>query len=190
MSNSVSLVLLCEDERHAQFIQAFLRTKKRRLTRQSFPDGYKSHARGGIKPNNAFVLAKAIDEISEARKVPPKRALILAIDGDSYGYASRCGAIAAQLKEQSMAPLGDKERIALVVPCRNIETWVHHFSGHAANETDEFGHLYPKRSYDAKPQARMFADWVSDGNAQEVQELPALNAAREELRRLHSLMRD
>ena len=188
MSNSVSLVLLCEDRRHEQFVTAFLRAKKRRITRLSFPSAYKSHEKGGAKRSNAFVLSKATEEIGAARKVPPKRALILIIDGDNRGYASRCGEIAARLKAEDMAQLTDKERIALIVPCRNIETWVHHFAGEIADETTNYKDLY--RNAETLPQARAFADWVSDGNVEEVADLPALNAAREELRRLHDLMRE
>lgn len=187
MSNKVSIVLLCEDERHEQFIKAFLKGKRRRLARISFPKLHKSHEKGGEQRNNAFVLAKASDEIEEARKVPPKRALILVIDGDNHTYASRCGEIDRRLREQKLEVLNDKERIALLIPCCNIETWVHHFAGHMPDEKQDFKSLY--RNSNTLPQAQAFADWVSDGNAEEVANLPALNAARVELRRLHELMK-
>ena len=184
MSNKVDIALLCEDESHEQFIKKFLR-RKGRSYRRVFPDGYRSRETGGVRPNNAFVLERATIEIGQARKVPPKRALILVIDGDARGFASRCGEIAANLKAANLAPLDASERIALIVPCRNIETWIHHFAGEVTDETQ----LYSKRDYEANEQAEAFAEWVSDGNAQEVETLPALNAARKELRRLHELMR-
>ena len=184
MSNRVDIALLCEDESHEQFIKKFLR-RKNRSYRRVFPDGYKSRESGGARPNNAFVLERATTEIAAARKVPPKRALILVIDGDARGFASRCGEIAANLKAANMPQLDSAERIALVVPCRNIETWIHHFAGEATDETQ----IYSKRDTNARKAAQAFADWVSDGNAVEVAELPALNAARDELRRLHELMK-
>ena len=184
MSNRVDIALLCEDESHEQFIKRFLRLKSRSY-RRVFPSGYKSRETGGARPNNAFVLERATTEIAAARKVPPKRALILMIDGDARGFASRCGEIAANLKAANMLPLNSTERIALIVPCRNIETWIHHFAGETTVETQ----VYSKRNYEANEQATKFADWVSDGNAVEVAELPALNAARDELRRLHELMK-
>ncbi len=188
MSNRVGIVLLCEDARHEQFIREFLR-QKGRFARRVFPDGYKRRVPGGAKPNNSFVVGRAPQEIKEARVAPPKRALVIVIDGDTRGYASRCGEIARELKAQKMAALGDKERIALVIPCRNIETWIHHFRGNETNETEEFGSFYPKATYDALPQAQAFADFVSDGAAAEVADLPALDAARGELRRLNELMK-
>lgn len=187
MSNRVNIVLLCEDNRHEQFVREFLK-KKGRSARRVFPDAYKSHEKGGAKPNNAFVLENAAREIKVARKVPPKRALVLVIDGDDRGAASRTGNLREILKNEGAEPLSDKERIAVVVPCRNIETWIHHFNGHATNETDEFGEHYPKKTYDATPQAKAFAEFVSDGTSSEVPHLPALNSGRSELRRLHQLM--
>ncbi len=184
MSNRVDIALLCEDESHEQFIKKFLR-RKGRSYRRVFPDGYKSRETGGVRPNNAFVLERATTEIAAARKVPPKRALILVIDGDTRGFASRCGEIAANLKSANMLALGATERIAVLVPCRNIETWIHHFAGEATDETQ----TYSKRDTNANEAATAFADWVSDGNAEAVAELPALNAARDELRRLHDLMK-
>ena len=187
MSNRVDIVLLCEDRRHEQFVRAFLKGKKRRLARISFPKLYKSHEAGGKKRNNGFVLGEAVEEIDKARKVPPKRALILVIDGDKRGYASRNGQIASKLKAEKITALNEKECIALLVPCRNIETWVHHFKGNETDESTDFKSFY--KDYNAAPEAQAFADWVSDGNAVEVAELPALNAARDELRRLHELMK-
>ena len=121
MSNRVDIALLCEDESHEQFIKKFLR-RKGRSYRRVFPDGYKSREAGGVQPNNAFVLERATIEIAAARKIPPRRALILVIDGDARGFASRCGEIAANLKAANMPQLDSAERIALIVPCRNIET--------------------------------------------------------------------
>ena len=187
MSNRVDTALLCEDESHEKFIGKFLRLK-RRSYRRVFPNGYKAQAKGSVQANNAFVLNRAAIEITAARKVPPKRALIIVIDGDKRGYASRCGEIAGRLKAENMAPLTDKERIALIVPCRNTETWVHHFAGNEADEKTDYKDFY--RNVEILPQAQAFAEWVSHGNAEEVADLPALNAAREELRRLHDLMRD
>ena len=184
MSNRVDIALLCEDESHERFIKKFLRLKSRSY-RRVFPSGYKSRETGGVRPNNAFVLERATIEIAAARKIPPRRALILVIDGDARGFASRCGEMAAKLKAANMPQLDSAERIALVVPCRNIETWIHHFAGETTDETQ----IYSKRDYDVAEPATAFADWVSDGNAVEVAELPALNAARDELRRLHELMK-
>ncbi len=183
MSNRVDIALLCEDENHEQFIKKFLRLKHRNY-RRVFPKAYKSGNSGGVQPNNAFVLNRAITEIAATRKVPPKRALILVIDGATRGLVNRRDDIAQRLKAEDKPLLSDKERIALIVPCRNIETWIHHFAGEITDETQ----VYSKREHDVKTGAEAFADWVSDGNADEVADLPALNAARVELRRLHKLM--
>lgn len=187
MSDRVAITLLCEDSRHEQFIREFLKEKKR-TARRVFPDGYRRREKGGVKPNNGFVLDRATVEVKEARKHPPKRALILVVDGDERGFESRVGKIIELLKNDGAKPLDKSERIAVIIPCCNIETWLHHFAGNEANETDDFKDLY--RQHDATPQAIAFAAWVSDGNATEVEHLPALNEARIELRRLHELMKN
>lgn len=186
MSNSIAL--LCEDHRHEQFIRIFLR-KKNRLVRRVFPDGYKSHEKGGVKPNNDKILKDVAREVRHARKSPPKRALVIVIDGDSRGLASRQRAINLALKEDQIDNLNSGDRVAVVVPCRNIETWVHHFAGNMANEVDDYEKLYPKRGYEADTEAKAFAELVSDGNSPPVLNLPALEAARLELRRLLELMK-
>ncbi len=184
MSNLVSIRLLCEDIAHEKFIQAFLR-KKGRFAVRAYPDSYRSHEKGGEKPNNGFVLSNAAKEVKVARKVPPKRALIIVVDGDERGAASRLGHLAQLLKEQEQEALKSGERITTVIPCRNIETWIHHFNGEAVNETD----TYSKNKFRIDDAAQSFADFVADGTSPPVPDLPALNAAREELRRLHDLMK-
>ncbi len=184
MSNSVSIRLLCEDSAHEKFIQAFLR-KKGRFARRAFPDSYRSHEKGGEKPNNGFVLNNTAKEVKVARKAPPKRALIIVIDGDTRGAASRQGNIAQVLKEAELEALNGSERITIVIPCRNIETWIYHFNGEMVDETEE----HPKKKFGVDDAAQLFAEFVESGDSAEVPHLPALNAARIELRRLHELMK-
>ena len=187
MSNKVSIALLCEDYHHAQFVNQFL-AKKKHFARRIFPDGYRRRETGGAKPNNDFVVRRAAREVKVVRKSHVKSALILVVDGDERGLPSRLGEIANEIKSAKMDALGGNELIAVLVPCRNIETWIHHFAGNEANETEDFAPRYAK-NYDAIAEADTFADWVSDGNAEAVAQLPALNEAREELRRLYALMK-
>lgn len=184
MSNSVSIRLLCEDIAHEKFVQAFLR-KKGRFAIRAYPDSYRSHEKGGRKPNNDFVLDNAPKEVGVARKASTKRALVIVIDGDTRGSASRQGNIAQVLKEAELEALNSSERITIVIPCRNIETWIHHFNGQMVDEITEFS----KKKYEIDNAAQAFAEFVDDGTSSAVPHLPALNAARIELRRLHELMK-
>lgn len=188
MPNNVYIVLLCEDHRHAQFVNEFLRGKGRSAYR-AFPDGYKGWEAGGIKPNQSFVLERSVQEVKNARTTRRRCALIAVVDGDTYGLIGRLKDINARLQSDGLNALRPEDRVAVVVPCRNIETWVHHFAGNMANEVDDYEKLYPKRGYEADTEAKAFAELVSDGNSPPVLNLPALEAARLELRRLLELMK-
>jgi hypothetical protein len=65
-------------------------------------------------------------------------ALITMLDADDRSVADRKqeldGSLAASGQEQRQA----SERIAVLVPRRNIETWIHRLRGNAVNESDSY----------------------------------------------------
>jgi hypothetical protein len=77
------------------------------------------------------------------------------------------------------------ERIAVLVPRRNIETWIHHLHGEQVNETDK----YPKFRGDESacdPAARAFAARCPAGIRED--DLPSLKDGCTELTRFFDLL--
>lgn len=63
---------------------------------------------------------------------------IVVIDGDVDGMARRREALCAALAEASLAPLGPGDRVLLLVPTRNVETWAWCLLGHEVDEETDF----------------------------------------------------
>jgi hypothetical protein len=62
---------------------------------------------------------------------------IVVIDGDVEGAAAR----RRRLLESIDSPLTTAERIVLLVPTRNVQTWGWRLLGHEVNESDDYKHL-------------------------------------------------
>jgi hypothetical protein len=63
---------------------------------------------------------------------------IVIVDGDLVGFQRRRESLLDRLKELSFPPLGSAERIVLLIPTRNVETWAWCLLGNAVNEVDDF----------------------------------------------------
>jgi hypothetical protein len=169
MSRGVEVVVLCEDKRHEQMVRAFLNRKDYNPHRYRFELG-----------NNGYVLAKFSERVKLIRSATHKIALIAAIDGDEKGLDGRVQELTKRLVDAGLPVLATSEPVVILVPSRNIETWIHHFSGNVVDETIR----YPKDKESHREEAAAFAEFVADGNAAPIPHLPALNAAREALRDL------
>jgi hypothetical protein len=66
--------------------------------------------------------------------------LVVSIDADTSSVEERQRQLDRKLEPYGMERRGLGERIAILVPKRNIETWVHYMMGEDVNEID----IYPK----------------------------------------------
>jgi hypothetical protein len=177
-----STIVLCEDETHWLFVYRWLLAK-------------------GAKPNEIVlvplpagrgagfqhVLGKYAREIGEYRRKAhhvQSRRLIVVLDGDASTAAQRVAELGAKLDEAGIAPRDVGERVCLLVPCRNGETWIHFFHGHPVDEVSDYKPLYPG---DAKAIAcvragQAFAAWLQAPPS--LGSPPALLAARSEAARV------
>jgi hypothetical protein len=155
-----STIVLCEDETHWLFVYRWLLakgSKPNEIVLVPLPAG-----RGA---GFQHVLSKYAREIGEYRRKAhhvQSRRLIVVLDGDVSTVAQRLAELGGKLDEAGVPARGTAERVCILVPCRNGETWIHFFHGHPVDEVSDYKPLYPG---DAKALAcsvagQAFADWL------------------------------
>jgi hypothetical protein len=93
-----------------------------------------------------------------------RAALLVHIDADTGSTERRHKRLAETLEQSSQAARGAQESIAILVPRRNIETWIHFLlHGAPVDETVEYP-KFPKRESEAWPAAEKF-DEASRGES-------------------------
>ena len=129
---SVKLVLLCEDQQLACFMRRFL---KRR--------GWKSHdIREEIAPigkgsGEQWVRERFPDELLAMRQ-RGNVALVVGTDADTMTVADRIATLDNLCQARGIAIRTAQERVIMVVPKRNIETWFAYLRGTNTNEIDTY----------------------------------------------------
>jgi hypothetical protein len=174
----VRVIVLFEDQEQ----ECFLRHLSKRL---------------GLRPvryencqNNAGVLQRLGREVDALRERSHQKnlGLVVVIDADDKGLKGRVDEILARIvADASAGARRSAERIALVVPAREIENWYVHLCVPAARPIDE------TRDYKPTPEWRSLASdigaaakqcaaaWAPEAGRIDP---PSLSAAREELARV------
>lgn len=159
MPNSVYAVVLCEGLQDWVFC-------RRALISLGIPgrDIYPVMSPDGKGSGEQFVresYAKQV-EASRARNARRRAALVVHTDADARTVVNRAASLATALAQASQPPRGPDEAIALLIPRRNIETWIHFYlSGPPIDEEN----AYPKfegREAECWPAAEAFAANVRD----------------------------
>lgn len=143
------VVVLCEDKQQAVFLRRLLKARGyfRIRVREDYPEG-----RGAA---TAYVIRRFPSEAGEQRASAShmRQGLAVAIDADDRTTDQRF----ADLWRGVARPRGTDEKIAVFIPKRNIETWIHYLLGRPdVNEQD----TYPKlrdRERDCQPAVARFA---------------------------------
>ena len=136
---SAKVVLLCEDEQSACFARRLL---KRR--------GFSSHdlreqiAPPGKGSGEQWVRDRLPNEVMALRA---KRSLGLFVltDADVHTVSERIETLAQKCQEEHVAWRDASEPIILIIPRRNIETWLAYLRGQDVDETS----VYPKYAAEA-----------------------------------------
>jgi hypothetical protein len=85
----------------------------------------------------SFVLDRYTEEVQGIRGGSSERALLVLVDADTQSMREREAELDRRLQEARQERRQARERIALWVPKRQIETWVHFLThGEADEETD------------------------------------------------------
>jgi hypothetical protein len=146
---SFRLRALIEDRDHEQFLRGLVdrlgRGASRTLRVEPYPSG-----RGA---GEQHVRQKFPQFVAELRSQRFQEGLwgIVVIDGDVEGAPGR----RRRLIESLETKLLPTERIVLLVPTRNVQTWGWCLLGHEVTETDDYTHEVEKASVSLR---RLFGD--------------------------------
>lgn len=165
--------LLLEDENHENFAKRLLEQlcgAEPRIIRADRPKG------GGDA--SEFVIREFPDVLKKAlrRKPGENRVLVVVIDGDGHGVAKRRRSLEDSLRKAGADAIADTESVIVLVPTRNIETWLNETSAsEAVNYKSPFGRWVRA---DFERAARRILGSGPD--------LPSVLEAREEIARLRA----
>ncbi|KHD08541.1 hypothetical protein PN36_05625 [Candidatus Thiomargarita nelsonii] len=127
------LVILCEDLRHYHFARKFFQSRGlKKIIPNICPKGRRS--------GEQYVREHYAQELKAYRSKANylNIALVVVIDADLKSIDERIKSL------DDPNPRSDTENIAIFVPARNIETWIHYLNGHDYNEKDSYKSLYNK----------------------------------------------
>lgn len=173
MTRRVRLVVIAEDAQSEMFLRRVLYGlgfTGRDLTFKTAPKAVQSADRWVIETH--AVEAKKLRANVHAQ---PNTGMVTCIDADHHAVVERH----AQLNEAMETSREPQERMAWIVPKRNIETWLHASSGQPAEEVTDYkrrGH--EPVSCDKAAEAFLKASLKQDTT------LPSLHTARAEIERV------
>lgn len=174
----MQIVLLCEDTQHETFVRRYLNTvgwSTRRLRVERAPGGRGSGAQ--------FVRTRFPNELAEyRRRRHVTQALIVVVDGDNLGVVERRAELDEACRENEVEVRQADERVLVLVPSWNVETWIAYLDG---QKVDEMRPDYPRLR---KPrQCQQHVDTLADmcrGDGLRAPAPPSLEAACAEYQRL------
>jgi hypothetical protein len=173
----VQIIILCEDRQQEVFARHFLKQR-------GFTGIFRSNiCPSGSQSGEQYVRDRYPLEVKAYRQNRNRVSigLVVLIDADNYSLKQRVNQLAETLDKERQ----DNEAIAIFVPKRNIETWIHYLDGNSIDEEES----YPKllKEGDCKPAV---ADLAEQCRSQSLPEnIPeTLKVACEEFQRLLSLL--
>ena len=128
------VVVLCEDIVHLNFVRRYLILRgiqSRRIRGKIAPPG-----RGA---GDQYVIENYPIEVQAIRSRSYLRAgLVVVIDADKSSIDDRLRQLEQSLTQSGQPSRGANERIGLLSPKRNIETWIFYLLGNTVNEDDDY----------------------------------------------------
>jgi hypothetical protein len=174
------VVVLAEDQRQVRFIRAYL--KGRSFDNHDIRVEPVSSGRGSGEQWVRERYAEAV-RAYRWRSARAATALVVVLDADSGSVDRRMQQLRQALAQAEQDERSDPEKIAHMIPKRNIETWILCLNGTQANEDTDY-RAEPGVDKQIPTAATVFFDW-SRRNAQVPQHcIPSLHLAIPEVRRL------
>lgn len=131
------VVILCEDLVSFNLLRRYvLRAfgKRTRIVNRVAPQG---RGAGEKYVRNNFV--KEVEALRRCHRASLKSTVLLVhMDADVHAVRKAQQELAEELRRAKVAARDQAEPIAVVIPKRNIETWIHGLSGMAVNENDDY----------------------------------------------------
>ncbi|GBF81918.1 hypothetical protein [Aphanothece sacrum] len=178
--NRVQIVILCEDRQQEVFARYFLEQR-----------GFNSRFRAKINPPGSqsgeqYVRTEYAKEVQAYRQNKNRisLALVVIIDADQFTVEERLNQLANTLKNNRQPD----EAIAIFIPKRNIETWIHHLQGTLVDETTSYGKFVNNEASCKGDIKQLVNQCYSQNLPNNVP--PSLQKACEEFQRLLPLLKD
>ncbi|MDD2260873.1 MAG: hypothetical protein PHW20_01270 [Clostridia bacterium] len=139
-----TLAIICEDTQQECFARKFLYRmgwNNRQLRVVKNPSG-----RGS---GEQWVREKYAQELANYRRSHVNYAFMAIVDGDNHGVRGRIKQFDNKCIELEFPVRDPKDQVAIIVPTRNIETWISYLEGKQVDETSS----YPKLHFESDCQA-------------------------------------
>ncbi|HEX2571558.1 MAG TPA: hypothetical protein VH877_18500 [Polyangia bacterium] len=181
VARDLRYVVLGEDTAHGNFVRRWLiaeGVEPRNIRLIPPPAGT-----GGA--GDEHVKRKYPEEVAYYRRRANAQrvALVIVIDADRETVRHRQRQLDEALSENQSPPRADPERIAILVPKRNIETWLHTLPGTPADEETDYKPLFVGKTAAAcAAAAPHFQEFLQRTPSDT--DLPSLAASRSEAARL------
>lgn len=148
----VEIVVLCEDSQHEAFIRRFLKGMgwNTRVIRVEKSPSALGSAEQWVREEFPHELMAY-----RQRRQRAASALIAMIDADNKTVQDRIDEFEEACNSQQIAFRAHEEAVAIAIPKRNIETWIHYLDGNTVDENRSKPYSRLERARDCKPAANM-----------------------------------
>jgi len=181
MSNPSMVIVLLEDDHHEMLIRRYLVNsglKRHAMRIHRSPSGHGSA--------ESWVLKRFAEETGEYRRRQARAgtALIVMIDADTHSVQDRLTQLDQALKDSGIKTVGKSERIARLVPRRNVETWILCLNGEAVKEETDY--KSPKNNWNEliSTASEMLCEWTRSQTEPPNHCVDSLRTGVRELKRL------
>jgi hypothetical protein len=123
MGRTAAYVVVAEDRAGMRFVEQYLRSIG--VDSRAIRSRYSPPGRGSGKQWVTTTYPAEVRGFRE-KKNHVWKVLLVVTDADELSVAERVGQLARSLADAGSAPRADEERIALVIPKWEIETWAEH----------------------------------------------------------------
>ena len=135
LKKASQIVVIAEDELHQRFVRRYLyrlNYSNREIRFTDLPSGR------GCGEQLVRKLYAAEVKAFRRRSATAETALIVVIDADTTNVDRRRAQLKELLDENGLNPRRDDERIAHIIPKRNIETWIYCLRGDSVDEDTDY----------------------------------------------------
>jgi len=170
------VTVLAEDRNHQSFARCYLKKlgySQHQIVLEQIPNGAGSGEKW-VRDN----YARAVREFRR-RSAKANSALVVVVDADDHEITKRHH----QLEKALDVARSEGDRIAHLVPKRNIETWILCLDGSAVNEVEDYSKNHGIEDR-IGPAADTFYSWTRPNAAVPTHCIPSLYAAIPEAQRL------
>lgn len=175
----IDCLVLREDNQHSTFMRAVL--KELGFDGWRLRDVPRQAGKGAGEQFVRMTLAETLDS-HRRRSTKVRTLLFVLIDADTETISERRRELEAAIAARGLKPIGPEEGAAILIPKRNIETWLAYLEGESVDEIT----IYPKSgtTIACSRQAKRFVEHLRSKQAGEplpIDSPPSLVEALEQL---------